>query len=240
MPGSWPEDIYIIRHGESRGNVARVRALEQGAHLIEVGDDDKEVALSPRGVEQAKALGQWFVNHPPTVVWTSPYRRARETARLAADAWPASVPIVLDDRLRERSLGLLNRLTGDGIRARYPHEALARMRMGKFDYRPPMGESWADVTHRLRGVVDALHACSHKSVTIVTHQVVVMCLRYLLERLTVAQLMAIDQKVAIANCAVTHYHAAPNGLQLIAFNDITALAALDAPVTKTDDAADVS
>lgn len=238
MPTAWPDEIVIVRHGESLGNVAQAQAIETGADLIDVDDDDKSVALSARGIEQSRALGVWFAKQPPSVVWTSPFRRARETARIAADAWEHSATIVLDDRLRERSLGTLNRLTAPGIRARYPQEALARMRVGKFDYRPPMGESWADVAHRLRGVVDALHACAHKRVMVVTHQVVVLSLRYLLEGLTVAQLMAIDRKHAIANCAITRYKAAANGLQLVDFNDVAPLEALDVPVTKRSDAAD--
>ena len=239
MAGSWPDDIYLIRHAESLGNVARAEAIAGASETIAVDDDDKQVGLSPRGIEQAHALGIWFQKNPPAVVWSSPFRRARDTARLAAESWEASVPIVVDDRLRERTLGILNRLTGAGIRARYPHEALARMRVGKFDYRPPMGESWADVVHRLRGVVDALRACPQKRVMVVTHQVVVMCLRYLLERLTVAQLMAIDTKITVANCSVTHYRAVSDGLELVSFNDVAPLAALNVPVTKTSDAADV-
>lgn len=224
MPTAWPEEIIIVRHGESAGNVARMHALETGADLIDVDENDKSVALSARGVEQSRALGVWFAKQPPTVVWTSPYRRARETARIAADAWEHASTIVLDDRLRERSLGTLNRLTASGIRARYPQEALARMRVGKFDYRPPLGESWADVAHRLRGVVDALHACAHARVMIVTHEVVVLCLRYLLEGLTTAQLMAIDRKLTIANCAITRYRSEGGGLRLTDFNDVAPLA----------------
>ncbi len=238
MSGAWPEEFFLVRHGESEGNVARTCAMAANAEIIDVDENDKAVPLSARGAEQAAALGKWLTGDPPSIVWTSPFRRARETARIAASAWPVPAQIVLDDRLRERSLGVLNRLTGAGIRARYPQEALARMRVGKFDYRPPLGESWADVAHRLRGVVDALHACSYKRVMVVTHQVVVMCMRYLLEHLTVAQLMAIDAKTSIANCAVTHYRSTPSGIELVSFNDVTALAALSAPVTKTDDAAD--
>ena len=239
MPGSWPDDIYLIRHAESLGNVARAEAIAGGSETIAVDENDRGVGLSLCGIEQAHALGIWFQKNPPAVVWTSPFRRARETARLAAETWESSVPIVVDDRLRERSLGVLNRLTRAGIRARYPHEALACMRVGKFNYRPPLGESWADVAHRLRGVVDALHACSHKRVMIVTHEAVILCMRYLLEKLTVAQLMAIDTKITVANCALTHYRGTSDGLELVAFNDVTPLVSSNAPITNASDAADV-
>ncbi len=239
MPNVWPHDIFLARHGESLGNVAHAEAVAQCSETIAVDENDKDVALSPKGIEQARALGLWFAPDPPSAIWTSPYLRARETARLAAAAMSSAVPVVVDDRLRERSLGTLNRLTGAGVRARYPQEALARMRTGKFSYRPPKGESWADVTHRLRGVVDALHGCAHQRVLIVTHQVVVLCLRYLLENLTVAQLMAIDKKADVANCALTHYQLRTAGLTLVAYNDADPLLTLNAPVTQTSDAADI-
>src|ERR1700719_2567294 len=156
MPQVWPDDIFLIRHAESIGNVARIHALASGAETISVEEDDKLVGLSALGIEQARALGAWFAPNPPSVVWTSPYRRARETACIAADAWRRPVPVVTDQRLRERSLGVLHRLTAAGVRTQHPREALSLVRQGKFSYRPPLGESWGDVAQRLSGVVDAL------------------------------------------------------------------------------------
>ena len=45
---------------------------------------------------------------------------------------------------------------------------------------------------------------------IVTHEVVVMCFRYLLERLSEAQILEIDRVGDIANCGVTEYIYDPN------------------------------
>ena len=57
--------------------------------------------------------------------------------------------------------------------------------LGKFYHRPPGGESWCDVILRLRSALDtiALHHGGAR-VLIVAHQVVVLCLRYLLEGMT--------------------------------------------------------
>ena len=40
---------------------------------------------------------------------------------------------------------------------------------------------------------------------IVAHQVIVNCLRYLLERMNEAQIMAIDREADVPNCSVTSY-----------------------------------
>ena len=44
-------------------------------------------------------------------------------------------------------------MTGAGIREQYPDEAQRRDLLGKFYYRPPGGESWADVALRIRSLL---------------------------------------------------------------------------------------
>ena len=86
MQQRWPSRIWIVRHGESAGNVARNVAHGAGLSRIDIAERDVDVPLSPRGEEQAVALGRWFAAMPsgerPEVVLTSPYRRAQSTAAL--------------------------------------------------------------------------------------------------------------------------------------------------------------
>ena len=58
-----------------------------------------------------------------------------------------------DERLRERDFGAFDGMTGAGIREQYPDEAKRRDLLGKFYYRPPGGESWADVALRVRSLL---------------------------------------------------------------------------------------
>src|SRR5688572_32745698 len=83
-------------------------------------------------------------------------------------------------------------------------QAELRRAIGKFYHRPPGGESWCDVILRLRSALDtiSLHYAGRR-VLIVGHQVVVLCLRYLLEGLTEPSLMAIDAEGDVVNCGVT-------------------------------------
>ena len=83
--------------------------------------------------------------------------------------------------------------------------------LGKFYHRPPGGESWADVILRLRSALDtiSLHHADRR-VLIVCHQVVVLCLRYILEELDEAQILAIDKQGDVVNCGVCEYEFEPD------------------------------
>jgi broad specificity phosphatase PhoE len=209
----WPDAIAIVRHGESAGNVARDAAEAAGHPLIALTTRDMDVPLSPLGERQARALGRWIGALPaterPTVMLASPYIRARETAGLALDAAGIDrdeIAFVVDERLREKEFGILDRLTNRGIQQRYPEQAEFRSALGKFYHRPPGGESWCDVILRLRSVIDTITRDYRKErVYVITHQVVVLCFRYLLERMTEEQILAIDRTQAIANCSVTAF-----------------------------------
>src|SRR3954449_1333042 len=205
--------MWLARHGESAGNVARDAAEAAGLPVIDIADRDMDVPLSPLGQRQAVALGQWLAEvegGPPTVVLTSPYVRARGTTELALEAAglrpDEDVHVVVDERLREREFGVLDRLTKIGIQQRYPEQAELRARVGKFYHRPPGGESWCDVILRARNVVDTITR-DHRDerVLVVCHQVVVLMFRYLLEDLTEQEILEVDRKEELANCSVGSY-----------------------------------
>ena len=236
--------LWVVRHGESAGNVARDRAEASGAASIDIEGRDVDVALSALGERQARAVGRWFAERPalerPTLILASPFTRAAQTAELVARGiGDAALRCVHDERLREKELGSLNRLTRAGVLAKYPHEAEQRALIGKFYYRPPGGESWCDVVLRLRAVLDHVQLFhAEDRVLLVTHQVVVLCARYILEKLSEAQLLAIDQQGDVANCALTSYlpHPSGTGVALTAYNFVAPLDEAGAAVTDAPDA----
>jgi broad specificity phosphatase PhoE len=205
---NWPEHIWIVRHGESAGNVARREAMARGHHEIALNMRDMDVPLSPLGERQSEAVGHWFRDNvePPDTLLTSPYVRAVRTAELLAEAAEWRLPIIQDERLREKEFGVIDALTSAGILSRHPEQATFRKALGKFYHRAPGGESWCDVILRLRSVADALRLeYSGQRVVIVCHSVVVLCFRYLLEKLTEQEILAIDREHDVANCSITSY-----------------------------------
>jgi broad specificity phosphatase PhoE len=239
-----------VRHGESAGNVARDAATAARLAVIDIAERDVDVPLSALGERQSDALGRWFAEMPegarPSVVLASPYMRARQTAdRIAAvGGVQPDAATSIDERLREKEFGILDRLTRYGIEQRFPEQAAMRTRLGKFYHRPPGGESWADVILRLRSALDTIslhHSYPGSRVLIVAHQVVVLCLRYLIEGMDEAQILAIDRAADIANCGVTEYALDPDAsvggeLRLVRFNFVAPLEEAGAPVTTQPDA----
>jgi broad specificity phosphatase PhoE len=245
----WPDRLYLIRHGESAGNVARDAALKAGEAMIDIDIRDIDVPLSELGQRQAIAVGRWLGALPPeerpTIVLTSPYLRARHTAGLivktvgmAADAYS----LIVDERLREKEFGILDRLTSVGIREQHPEQAEFRRILGKFYHRPPGGESWCDVILRLRSATEMIsREYSGERVLVVSHAVVVLCMRYILEHLTEPELIAIDKKAELANCSVTSYDydatlGPRGGMRLKLYNFVAPLEEAGAPVTAEPDA----
>jgi broad specificity phosphatase PhoE len=227
MASIWPETLWIIRHGESAANVASDAAEASGSLEVPLVTRDMDTPLSPRGTAQATVLGQRFARAAelPTIILASPYLRTRQTAALFCAELPNGTRprILYDERLRERERGVFDGLTRKGVAEFIPQEAAKREFLGKFYHRAPGGESWCDVVQRLRAVVDrVLIRHPGERVMIIAHEVVVYCLRYILEDMDEAQILAIDAAVDIANCSVTEYRvdAASGGLRLVRFNDV--------------------
>lgn len=243
----WPATLWIVRHGQSAGNVARDAAHAGGLTRIALTHRDVDIPLSALGREQALALGNWFStfeeSDKPEVVLSSPYVRAVQTCELFkhGGGCASEQPICTDERLREKEFGILDGLTTAGVAQLQPEQAQFRKLLGKFYHRPPGGESWVDVIFRLRALLDtvSLHHGGRR-VMIVAHQVVVLCLRYIIENLSEAEILAIDQTADVANCAITEYRfesrTGDDGKLVLARYNVTApMTELATPVTAEPD-----
>lgn len=93
--------VWVLRHGESTANVEGLIVSRPGPRAL------TEVGLTERGREQAREAGREGIAQglgPDTVVISSDFARAYETAELFAAGIGAAAPRV-DPRLRERSFG---------------------------------------------------------------------------------------------------------------------------------------
>jgi broad specificity phosphatase PhoE len=249
MEQKWPQEVWLVRHGQSAGNVARDLAEAAAGHRIDIADRDVDVPLSELGERQSQALGSWFAALPPeqqpTVVLHSPYVRAAETANILMQrldpARRSQLVIESDERLREKEFGVLDRLTTHGIAHHFPDLYEQRQHVGKFYFRPPGGESWCDVILRLRSVIDTMNReyCRER-VLVVAHQVTVNCFRYLFERMDEKTILDFDRAGDVPNCSVTSYEYDPElgkggHLSLRLVNFVAPLEATGTPVTASKD-----
>ena len=243
MPAS---SLILVRHGQSEGNVAAESALRERLERIDVPARDPDVALSDLGRDQARAVGRWISRLPeeerPGIVWTSPYRRARESAEIALSVAETELDLRVDERLRDRDMGITDMLTAAGIRAKYPEEAERREWIGKFYYRPPGGESWADVAQRVRAVLTDIGSTeSHDSVLVTAHDVVILMFTYVAEGLDEEAVLARSRDEPLKNAAICRLERdeeSPTGWRVTDYNIDTHLREVGVDVTAQTGASD--
>ncbi|RFS82625.1 histidine phosphatase family protein [Actinomadura spongiicola] len=230
--------LILTRHGESTANLAYEALLGTDAEEYDVPERDADVPLSDTGRAQAANLGRWLAALPederPTTVVASPFVRALDTAGIALAQTPYAAPqapdglrLRVDERLRDREQGVLSGLTELGVRRRFPDEADRLRRLGKFYYRPPGGESWADLALRLRSFYRDLEAQAPGGrVLVVAHDVIVVMTRYLVEGLSEREVLEIE-KTRVANASVSRWRLDGSGPRAVCYNDSTHLTDVD-------------
>jgi broad specificity phosphatase PhoE len=220
-------ELILIRHGQSAANVAFPLADEQDLMESGLTGRDTDVELTELGVEQARAVGRWLTTLPaaelPTVVITSPYRRARETWRIAAEESGLPLPTPsTDDRLVDRLTGELEMLTRAAVRERFPDEGARFDQAGEYGYRPPGGETFTDIADRLTAFLDDLNRRhAGERVLVVAHDAVVLVMRYVIEHLDWTEVAAIvEHSGQVRNASITSFRDSSGRLVLDRYNSV--------------------
>jgi broad specificity phosphatase PhoE len=197
-----------MRHAESESNRRREYHEKADTREIHIGQTrDADSPLTPLGREQARTTGAYLNDFGPfDILFVSPYQRTRETADLVLQALERKPPMVIEERIREKEFGILENLTKFGIRELHPQEVARKSLVGKYYYRPPGGESYPDVNLRLHSFLGTLvreHA--GRRVLVVTHSVVVLLFRRLLERMEEKEVLALDRQDEVKNASLLIY-----------------------------------
>lgn len=96
--------IYLVRHGSTEWNEKRIW---QGV---------VDTELSTSGIEEVGKIAEFFKNKPVDVIFSSPMRRAYQTANIIASKTAyGSEEIIVDNRLRECEIKLWNGKTNEEI-----------------------------------------------------------------------------------------------------------------------------
>jgi broad specificity phosphatase PhoE len=211
-------ELIAVRHGQSTANVAFPRADAAGSEESGLTMPDAEVPLTPLGRDESAWLARRLATRELDAIVTSPYARAIQTSEiiLTARSIEDRPPLRVDERLRDREWGALEMMTRAATKRRYPQELERRAWMGDFRYRPPGGESMADVALRIRGfLADAQGRYPVGQLVIVGHDATVAVLRYVLEELTEDQMYGLGP---IRNASVTRWVDRDGRLELAEFN----------------------
>ena len=167
-----PNLLVFVRHGHSEGNFVN-ESSKLGDNTFYTPEfrerPGHQWRLTKQGREQAKTAGAWIKNEIGDKFdkyYVSPYVRTKETAALLGmpDAkWRIS------QRLRERDWGDIGSMPKSEFFDGFPRNALMK-RIDGIYWRPPGGESIADVRCRFRDFLDTLHReADGQRVLVVTH-----------------------------------------------------------------------
>ncbi len=165
---NFPYRILFVRHGETAYNY---EGRLQG---------QRDIALNAKGREQASAVGRNLRKlmgreidalEAADAFVASPLSRTRETMELArAGMGLPSKRYALNDALKELTFGDWEGDTWPQIEARDPQAARVRA-ADKWNFRPPNGESYADLAERLTPWLKA----QTKDMFVVSHGGVARC-----------------------------------------------------------------
>ena len=185
-----PKNLFLVRHGQSEGNLVRKKFEESGDEAFFsdefLGLHESQYALTDLGVEQATKAGKWFSENNFTIfdrMLVSNNVRAMQTAaHLEID----DANWLVDFNLRERDGGLFDVIV------------------------PPQGESIADVCTRIKIVLDTLaRECDGKNVIIVCHGHVIRAFKIILEKMSLQKsnefLLPKEDWARVPNCSILHY-----------------------------------
>jgi len=146
--------LYCIRHGESLYN-AEGRVQGQS-----------DVALSEFGRRQGEAVAAALAEKPLDAIYSSPLRRALETAEQVARR--TGLPVRTDPRLKEVDAGIFQDRLRAELEREFPEE-LARWRSEDLDYVIPGGESRRQLIARGRAALEAIAREDHRHVAVIAH-----------------------------------------------------------------------
>ena len=235
-------ELVLIRHGQSTANVAFPAADAEGRLESGLNGKDRDVELTDLGVAQAEAVGRWLARLPadrvPEVPITSPYLRARETWRIAAETSGLRFPEpVTDDRLVDRLMGDLEMMTRAAIARDYPDELRYHSTVD-YQWRPPNGESFGDIGIRLTSFMDDLNReHADKRVVVVAHDAVVLMMRAVIEQLDWDGVTRVSTGNSVRNASITVFDGRSGTLLLDRYNTVDHLEGVEVPTSAPPDQA---
>lgn len=151
--------IYLIRHGETDQN--KCKCL-QGRSDIE---------LNEYGRELARKTAEGLKDIPFDIIFTSPLKRARETAEIIRGT--RDIPIVLEERIQEISFGEYEGLCYGKENYSIPDKDFMNFFNKPQDYEtPPGGESLQEVITRTGGFLQEIlqnEVYKDKNILLSTH-----------------------------------------------------------------------
>lgn len=149
--------VHFVRHGENPANLTR-----EFSHRV------VDYPLTERGVAQAQATARHFRGQPIAAIYSSPLRRAQQTAEIIGEA--LELPVQRIEAFREVNVGRLELLPPTAEHWALHDRILAEWFGGQASSCFPDGEDHTTLVRRVQaGLVEALHDRDDQQIVIVAH-----------------------------------------------------------------------
>src|ERR1035437_6570643 len=207
-----PTRLFLIRHGQSAGNAEG----RFGGH--------GPTPLSDLGRDQAEKTAKALVKEGIDAIYTSDLLRAVETAEPLARL--LDLPIHSSPDFRERHVGVLEGLTFDESRARFPNDYYALVNRN-INHVISGGESYRHLLRRITGkLYEVIRSHSGERIAIFTHTGAICFM-------TLHLLGAIHREtqqtpwIVTSNCGINRFELrGRRNVRVLALNDTRHLAAI--------------
>jgi len=147
--------LFVVRHAATEANEKKI---------INGQYDD---VLSSNGRKEIPALIEQLKDYEFDAIYSSPLKRAMETAMPIAESY--NVEINIDRRLIEVGMGSFTRLPYEATVEVFGKNSRDLLSTYTYDLTAYGGESAEQVRHRVDSFIQELRLKKHKSVLIVTH-----------------------------------------------------------------------
>lgn len=197
-------EIILVRHGETEWNVA------------EIFRGRIDVELNETGIKQAELLARHLSNLKIDAVYSSPLKRALQTAETIAGYHKLDVEIA--PGLVDLDFGEWQGLPRKEVRDKYK-ELYRKWYEKPHQIKMPAGESLSDVRGRALGVVDDMIAKHGGTTVLVSHRVV--------NKVLICALLGLDNShfwnIRLDTCGVTTFAYERERFILVRHNDTSFL-----------------
>ncbi len=189
--------IYLIRHGETTGDIEDRYGEDYEDHLTE------------RGKEQSKELAKKLKNKNIEIIFHSPRIRATETARIISKGLDLKLAKVQD--LRERNAyGILTGMIKSDAKRKYPKE-VKKLERDKINHDVKNSENYNSFKDRIINTFNEITNRDYNAIAIISHGGPISCI--------IRELLKLGEFKKMGDCAVLEIEKKNKELNLISLSN---------------------
>jgi broad specificity phosphatase PhoE len=149
--------LYLVRHGENKANLTKEFSYRK-----------VDYSLTEKGILQSQQTAEYFKDKQVDEIYSSPLKRAIETAEIIARTTGGNITIL--ENFREINVGDLEDRPPTDENWRIYGNVIKEWYNGRPEASFPGGENYIMLTHRLReGVEQIVEGKDDKNIVVVAH-----------------------------------------------------------------------